>query len=351
MNLIRIAADFRLTAEIDGVQVEFIEDRENTGILRLLRRLAAADVVVMTLPSKLTALLCALAALPPSRTRVVYYDVNIPIPDRLWDRLKRRIYLELVRRADLVLTLQADTAEYARLLRLPQSRLRYVGFKSNAWEDAPYVRKAEESRDSGTYVLACGRSYRDFETFARAVAEAGLPARILLTQGSLEGEGSIPPSGDIPPNVELVQHDGTREGWKDALLGARIVVVPLRGDVIQPAGISVYLEAMNLLRPVIVTEGPATRGMLDDSIAGIVPARDSGAMAREAVRLWTDDGFRTARVAKARAYLERLGGVDRMSRDVLREAVSLIEGSQEVTQSGSASSENTEPKSRSRWRT
>jgi hypothetical protein len=321
---LRIVTGIRLTVDVEGVALDHQRDRKHLSARQLLSRLAGADAIVMTLPSRYTALLCWLAKLRSPGTRVVYYDVNIPIAASRWDRLKRRVYLELLRRADLILTLHAQTAEYSRLLRLPPDRLQYVGFKSNSWEDKAAIARGEATSGSGGYVLACGRSYRDFETFTRAMAEAGVPARILLTQGSLEGEGSIPPSGSIPENVELIQHDGTRVAWLEALLGARIVVVPLRGDVIQPAGVSVYLEAMNLSRPVIVTDGPATRSMLNDSIAGVVPPGDSSALAREVLRVWRDDELRNNRIVAAQHYVRGLGGVDRLSRDILRATLALL---------------------------
>ena len=321
---IRFVTNIKLTAGTDGLDIDFAPDSADLRPAALMRRSADADAIVMKLPGKRTAFASLLAKVRHGRPVLVYYDVLIPTISNWWERPKRRAYLDLVRQADIILTVHRDTAEYARLLRLPQERLRYIGFKSNVWEDHAAVERGKVTQGSGEYVLACGRSYRDFRTFTEAMALAGVPARILMTQGRLEPHGSIPPPPNLPPNVELVQHDGTRAAWVEALLRARIVVVPMRGDVIN-ASVSVPLEAMNLSRPVIITEGPATRLMLNGATAGIVPPSDSHALAREALRLWHDHELRVSRVEEARAYVETLGGVDRMSRDIVRETLSLLE--------------------------
>jgi len=326
-EIIRVVTNINLANAFPRmVTVDQIHDRSQIGWTGLFRQFVRADAIVMRLPKKSTALIAVLAQIfSRRRGRLIYYDVNIPIVTGPWDRLKRWVYMALVRRADLILTLQADTSLYARLLRLPEDRLRYVGFKSNSWEDAGAVERGRETQDSGEYVLACGRSYRDFATFASAMADIGLPTRILLPSGRFEDEGTIPPFGGLPENITIVEHDGSRSSWLDAIIGARVVVVPLRGDLIQPAGISVYLEAMNLSRPVIVSEGPSSREMLDDPIAGVVPAGDPGALARETLRVWNDDELRMERIENARDYVEKLGGVDRMSKDILAAVLQLFQ--------------------------
>jgi glycosyltransferase involved in cell wall biosynthesis len=314
---LRVATNFRLTNPFpEAVEIDRLPSARGLSKLRLVRRLARADAIVFGLPGKLDALVCLLARQLPGRTRVLYYDLHIPVVTGRWSHLKRRLHLALLRRADQILTVHVDTREHARLLRLPRERFRYVGFKSNIWEDRDAVTQGEKTWDSGSHVLACGRSYRDFRTFVRAMEEAGLPARILLAPGCPEDYATIAPTGPLPDNVEVVRHDGTRSGWVSALLGARIVVLPVRKDCINPA-VSVYLEAMNLSRPVVISEGSATSGMLTDAVAGLVPPEDAGALARETLRLWNDRHLRESRVRNARRHVDGLGGVDRMSEGIL----------------------------------
>jgi glycosyltransferase involved in cell wall biosynthesis len=323
---VRIVTNIRFPINLDGVVVDDLASRADFRFGSFIRRCGGAAALVMKLPGKRIALMCLLAKLRYQDILVVYYDVLIPTADTWWERFKRRIYLGLVRRADLILTVHRDTSEYSRLLRLPPDRFHYIGFKSNVWEDEAAVLRGAQTEDQGKYVLACGRSYRDFKTFVEAMAVAGIPARILVTQGRLEPHGSIPPPVRLPENVELMQHNGTRAGWIEALLGARIVVIPMRGDVVN-ASVSVPLEAMNLSRAVIITEGPATRGMLDNSIVGIVPPEDSATLASEAVRVWNDHELRRKRIANGLNYVKLLGGVERMSEDILRATLAeLIRG-------------------------
>jgi glycosyltransferase involved in cell wall biosynthesis len=310
--------------DLPHVDMAYVGRRNKLSMPSLWRRIARADVMVMVHPGTFLAFVCAVARRTNRDRRLVYYDVLIPVAHQFWDRLRRRLKLSLIRQADLILTVHADLVEYSRLLKLPIQRFEYVGFKSNSWEDSRVVATGRDTKGDGTYVLACGRSYRDFATFANAMAEADLPARILLPRDAdLELHGSTPPPRALPPNVQIVQHDGSRESWVRALLGARIVVVPLEADVIQPAGVSVYLEAMNLSRAVIVSEGPSTRLMLDNSIAGIVPPCDVPTLAREARELWQNAELRHARIQNALRYVNGLGGVARMSRDILERSVSI----------------------------
>jgi glycosyltransferase involved in cell wall biosynthesis len=308
-----------------GLAVHYIGNIRGMGVLPLLWRLAGADAMVFAHPGKYLAALCFLARLFTPRSRLLYYDVLVPVANRWDQRLLRALYLALVRRADLILTVQRDTTDYCGLLRLPENRFRYIGFKANSWEDADAVAAGRRTAGNGTYVLACGQSYRDYATFAAAMEQAGLPAVILVPKRTdLLRHGSLPPAPSSSGNVQIVEHDGTRASWLEFLLGARVVVIPLRPDVVQPAGVSVYLEAMNLSRPVVVSAGPATRLMLDHSIAGVVQPGCAAELAKETLRLWHDAELRAARVSRALAYLTPLGGVQRMSRDILRATCSLL---------------------------
>jgi hypothetical protein len=318
-SLIRVATniDDLINTHPERITVQHVRIAGIADCWRTSRILWRQDAVLMRMPGLLECLLCLMAkALSPS-IRLVYYDLILPPPPvGGWRRLKRRLYFSLLRQADLILNAHADATGYARELRLPAARFRYVGFKSNAWEDTAAVDRGAETADCGSYVLACGRSRRDYATFVKAMALAGVPARILLgAPRALADHGAIPPPEPLPGNVSVEAHDGGRRQWLEALLGARIVVVPLCADA--AAGISVYLEAMNLSRPVIVTDGPTTRWMLDDTTAGIVPPADAAVLAAETRRLWQDEALRRRRIAAGRRYVARLGGVERMSRDVL----------------------------------
>jgi hypothetical protein len=103
---LRIVTNVDLDFDPEVVTLDHVRDRKRLGVRGLIAHLANADAIVWKLPSTRIALMCWVAKLR-SRTRLVYYDVNIPIARGAWDRLKRRVYLQLVRRADLVLTLHS----------------------------------------------------------------------------------------------------------------------------------------------------------------------------------------------------------------------------------------------------
>ena len=116
-----------------------------------------------------------------------------------------------------------------------------------------------------------------------------------------------------------MQHIGQqvdRLQWSTLIANSRFVVVPLLPGVIQPSGISVYLEAMVLGKPVIITRGASTEGILDESLALVIEPGDSGAMRSAITRLWNDAELRQTLSRNGKHYALGLLDHDRLVTDL-----------------------------------
>ncbi len=116
---------------------------------------------------------------------------------------------------------------------------------------------------------------------------------------------------DLPANVRAVEDDGSAGSWLEQMRRARIVVLTTLPSSIRAIGVTSYLMAMALKKCVIITDGPATRGVLSDE-AILVPAADPAALADAIERVWNDPKLREETAAKGRAYAEQLGGTERL---------------------------------------
>src|SRR5262249_13719243 len=157
-------------------------------------------------------------------------------------------------------------------------------------------------------------------------AFAGLPyrCRLLVPWDEAEMHGTRFSGEDLPENVEMVADDGTPESWNRWIARATAVVLPIEPGMMSPSGIGTYLVAMALGKPVVITDSPSTRGILDNGQALIVPPRDSEALRAAVRQLAENAGLRERVAAAGRAYACSLGGEERLARDVLREVNELL---------------------------
>jgi glycosyltransferase involved in cell wall biosynthesis len=150
------------------------------------------------------------------------------------------------------------------------------------------------------------------------MAEVPYPGVLLYHDAALVRANGTPLDlGRLPPNVRAVEDDGSTGSWLDHMRRARLVVMPTLPDGILAIGVSSYLSAMALRKCVIITDGPATRGILTDE-ALLVPPSDPAALADAIRRAWTDDALRARTAAAGRAYAEQVAGSARLYADVIR---------------------------------
>jgi len=142
----------------------------------------------------------------------------------------------------------------------------------------------------GTYVFAGGDSSRDYTTLIEAVRALKVPVVIASTnprwKRAVRGLAHV--------QVQTV----SARRFRELMAGARVVVVPLDTGILQSAGQQTYLNAMQLGKPVIVSDAPGVRDYIRDGATGwIVPAGDALAL-RQAIERILGDGVTVRHVVK-----------------------------------------------------
>ncbi|MGE0030132.1 MAG: glycosyltransferase [Steroidobacteraceae bacterium] len=321
---LRIATNFTRVREACGdialiEQVDLQGYRSWSDLRRLLWGPDRADAIIVNIDSQLTFRLCLLKWLVPlPAAPVISVDIIVSRPQGLAQRCAAFIKKLLLRKVSLFILYFKDLVAYDRYYGIGPSRSAYVPFKSNSWE---LLRPEDTTNNDGQYVLAAGRTKRDIQTYFAAMQLTGLPAVLLHEDDArMAKHGTTFDASNRPSNLKLVKHDGGRRSWIEHLRNARVIVVPILGSTISSSGIGTYIDAMAMRKAVVITDGPATRGIITDQ-AMVIPIADAHAMAAVVTALWHNDSLRHSLSNRARAYAEQLKGEDRLLNDVLKVAI------------------------------
>jgi hypothetical protein len=285
------------------------------------------DAVVLHVPDRELLVLCLLRWLMPfARARLVVVDLILTTPNRTWrQRLVAGMKRLLLRQVDLYLLHQKDVSGMEAAYGTPPERVRYVPYKVNSLATVLAMDPEE-----GDYVFTGGRSRRDYSTFCAAVAGLDCPT-VLLTPRPEENavHETYFDGATAPAHVRVVHDDGSPKSWIEHIARARVVVVCVSASSISPSGVGTYLLAMALGKCVIVTDSPATRGVLEhEREAVIVPTGDVEALRAAVRRVWEDDVYRRRIAAAGRAYALSLGGVESLQRNVARAVAEFLSASE-----------------------
>jgi glycosyltransferase involved in cell wall biosynthesis len=279
------------------------------------------DAALLNIDARSLLLMCAAKKLLPfARCRLLSADLVLTRPAAgLGARMRFSIRRWLLREVDRFAFYARDTAELRRVYGIAAGRVRYVPFKVNTRGEVLRTPVSDEG-----FFLACGRSNRDMATLCEAFR--GLPYRCvaLATWGQAAEHGTRVDGIDWPPNVERVDHDGETASWNAWISRAHAVIVPVEPGILAPSGISTYPVAMAMGKCVIITDSPATRGLLDERTAVIVPPADPGGLRAAVVRVAEDEPMRRATAEGGRRYALSLGGEERLRADLLRELDDLL---------------------------
>ena len=259
--------------------------------------------------------------LPFVSCRIVSIDAVLTRPAPGQPTVKFRVRRWLLTAVDVFVLYFRDTAELQRVYGIPDTKVRYVPFKPNTRDRLASVPIADEG-----FFLACGRSNRDFRTLFRAFRDLPYRCRVLAPWNELEQHGTRVEGEERPDNVELVSDDGTADSWNAWIGRAHAIVLPVVPGALSPSGIGTYLVAMALGKCVIITDGPATRGLVDGGQAVLVPPRDPEALRDAVARVATDVGYRAATARAGQEYALALGGEERLRDDVVAVLSDLVGG-------------------------
>ena len=282
------------------------------SILTNAWRARSASVLFISNPAKEELLFIFLAkTLYRSRLKTFVFDLIMQGSGARKYRPLTRIKRTLLLVVDVFIFIHKDTSGYEQSYGIPRSRCRYVPFKPNNCDLADKV----TPRD-GEYAVALGASQRDYKLLIDAIADSPIPLKIILPESSIKAHRGHIGYEHLPGNVEHVKTPVNRLAWSRYIAESRLVVIPIIPGVIQPAGISVYLEAMILGKPVIITRGASTEGILHEDLAVTVPPGDVQALHAAVCRVWNDSTLRQRLSENGRRYALSLGDHERLLTDL-----------------------------------
>lgn len=284
-------------------------------LLSLIRNLwwaKSAHVIFISNPEKEELLFLYLVkTIYGRRLKAIVFDLIMRAPESgLAERMRffKRILLTAI---DQFIFIHRDTSGYEQVFGIPRTRCEYVPFKANNLDLVGKIPEGDEG-----YIVSLGASHRDYKVLLDAVRGLPIRVKLIVPKDSLGAHRAVLGSSSFPENVEHVGVRVDRMAWNTYIAGSRMAVVPILPDVIQPAGISVYLEAMAFGKPVVVTRGASTEGLLDPSLAVVVPPGDTEAMRKAITDTWNDHLLRAKLAENGRRYALSLGNNERLLADL-----------------------------------
>ena len=295
------------------VEVQRIAETGPGDTLRALRAADPFDAAVINGNPKQLLVFCLWKLLRPGcRWRLVSTDLVVQRPRNWRERIRTGLVRWLLGQVDLFLFFYKDTRAIEDVYGIDHGKVQYVPFKINEYD---YVVSHPTSDDG--YILSCGQSKRDYGTFCRAMQGLPFEARILAPVGEqTRKHGTAFNFETLPANVRLVVDDGSDASWADWISRSTCIVLPVVADTLTASGISAYLVAMAMGKCVVITDSPATRGLLDDGQAVVVPPADPVALAEALARVCSDEQYRQEVAAAGQEYALSLGGETRLARNV-----------------------------------
>jgi glycosyltransferase involved in cell wall biosynthesis len=261
-----------------------------TGVLAALRMLARRRHCkgVVTDGGSSGMLFAWLQALCPwGRKPHVLIDCLWELPESPWKAWLKALRIRLAARSvhRFVVWASHEAEDFARAFGLPRWQLQYVPFH-HTLHDYAY-----EVRDDG-YLFAGGNSDRDYRTLVESVRDVDVPTWVALTQRDLLA------GVEIPPHVRV--ESTTPEGFRQAMAGAKLIVIPMRKGTLRSGGQQTCLNAMLLGKPTIALGRRWAVDFIHDGEDGLIVDYEDVPGLRRAIR-WVLDHPDAARRMGERA--------------------------------------------------
>jgi glycosyltransferase involved in cell wall biosynthesis len=221
---------------------------------------------------------------PWGRRRHVLVDCNWYRPANPLVRWLQRLRIRGAARSATAFVVWAshEVEDYAAEFDLPRGLLRYVPFHPTL---AGYD---YEVRDEG-YLFAGGNYDRDYPMLVEAVRPLDVPVWLATTRPEqLAGTA-------LPSHVEI--RGTTEAGFRAAMAGARLVVVPMRSGLLHSGGQQTLLNAMVMCKPVVAVGRPWASDFLTDGDDGLIVDYDDVDGLRRAVAWILDHPAEARRMA------------------------------------------------------
>lgn len=261
---------------------------------------------------------------PWKRKPIVAVDLVLRRPKTFPARLAALVKRLLLARIDHFIHYFRDLDGYSSWYGITPQRSSFVPFKPNL----RYRYEPRLDLPGGDYVLCFGRSLRDYDTFFDAMQGLPFPGAIPAPDmGALREHESrfTRPLDRLPANIRILDDDGSQESMIRAIEAAKIVALPMLSSTLAASGISVYLNAMLLGRPVVISSGPGVSDVLTDQ-AVMVPPEDAASLRDAIARVWADDALRARLIHSGREYALSLGGEPELRARVRESALAWLRG-------------------------
>jgi glycosyltransferase involved in cell wall biosynthesis len=218
---------------------------------------------------------------PWGRKPHVLIDCNWYLPSSRLSAWFKGLRLRLAARSvyRFVVWASHEVEDYARAFGLPPEKLVYIPFHTTLG-GYDY-----EVRDDG-YLFAGGNYDRDYRTLIEALGPLDVPAWVATTRPEqLAGV-------EVPPRVRV--EGTTPAGFRQAMAGARLVVVPMQAGLLHSGGQQTCLNAMALGKPTIAVGRRWAADFITDGQDGLIVDYEDAAGLRAAVR-WVVENPEAAR--------------------------------------------------------
>jgi glycosyltransferase involved in cell wall biosynthesis len=174
-----------------------------------------------------------------------------------------------------------EVEQYQKLLSLAPEKICYLPhgwYDPMKWYDPKGISKSGSLNKAEKFVLASGRSYRDYATLARAVEGTEV---IVKVSGRAFNLARI----NFPPNVKTTGWLDYRE-LQDFLYTSQYYVIPLQ-PIDHAGGDSSLLHAMAFGKAVVATRAPSTETYIQHEKTGLLVEPENVEDMRQAIlRLW-----------------------------------------------------------------
>lgn len=256
-----------------------------------------------------------------ARYSIFTFDLILKWPKSKVEKIIARFKGIFIAKVDYILAIHRDTSGYENRYGIKKSKFIYVPFKANNFG----YKERYEIGDK-KYVVALGASQRDYATFISAVD--GLPINAIIVcsdENAKNHNANVGNQNDYPKNVRRITQGVSQDEWCQYIADSSFVVVPISRVAIQPAGISVYLEAMALKKAVIVTEGASVNGILEHGKNALIVAPEDPVSLRSSIELLLANEKLKQEVADAGyLYALSLKNDPRLRSDILQEILSRV---------------------------
>jgi glycosyltransferase involved in cell wall biosynthesis len=314
-KMIKVLCNSNLTNYSDNDIIFLANNCANKGSLKIskiikLIKKDKIDALLLFNPGIREILLCFIAR-KFIKIKVFLFDATLKKPRNFLESPILLLKGVMINSCNKFIAVHKDLTEYYKYYSINKNKVVYVPFKSNCYEIIDSIKVEDDG-----YILSCGASHRDYDTLIKAAQDIDKEVIIVLPHqvDALHHKSKLN-SNSIPNNVRIVRHDFSRNSWYEYLRKASIVVVPIDSDCIQPAGISVYLEAMSIGKPTIVSRGPSTNGLIHDQ-AILVDRGDSNQLKDAILSLTENKNLRDEISQKGKEYALSLGGIERLINDL-----------------------------------